>query len=295
MPYFRIVVCWLLLAGTVLAAPNAGLLIYSPDDKSVTYDETITVQGRASLESGLALTVQKWPVQLQADGTFSQEVPLDVGKNTLKIERADKSGRTSVLETRRILRLATFSDLARDYWSKDPVEQMLTLGLIKGYPDNRFLPTNSITRAELAAIMIKLAKNEKPIYQATEFSDVPPEHWAAAAIKLSSQLGLVSGFPDGTFRPDNTITRLEGIALIARFDNLVAPSVDEPPYIDLPADNWASVLVQGAKQAGRLNYIKSNYLSPYEQLSRGEAALLLAESERGAKLVRELLDFDRGY
>ena len=292
----RVLVGWLLLTGMVLAAPNPELIIFSPDDKATTYDETAVVRGAAFFDGSSALLVQKIPVLPQAEGAFSQEVSLAIGKNLLQIEILDRRSKVQVLETRRILRLATFSDLTNDYWSKKPVEQMLTLGLIKGYPDETFLPNNSITRAELTAILVKLAAGESRPYRAKSFSDVPPDHWAAAAIATGSELGLMTGFPDGTFRPDNTITRLEGIALIARFDNLAAPLVDGlSPYTDLPADNWAIELVQGAKNAGRLMYIKTDYLAPFEQLSRGEAALLLSESERGARLVGDLLNFDLGY
>ncbi|MFA4844170.1 MAG: S-layer homology domain-containing protein [Candidatus Margulisiibacteriota bacterium] len=291
----RVGACLLILTGTVLAAPNPDLVIFSPDDRAITYDESAMVRGKASVAGSSALIVQKLPVLPQAGGAFNQEIPLAIGKNLLQIEILDGSGKVLSLATRRVLRLATFADLTKDYWSKEPVERMLTLGLIRGYPDNRFLPNNSITRAELTALIVKLAKNESRRYPPRAFSDVPSSHWAAEPIRSSSELGLMTGFPDGTFRPDNTITRLEGIALIARFDHLSAPLGDGPPYVDLPAGNWASELVQGAKQAGRLSYIKTNYLSPFEQLSRGETARLLAESERGARLVRELLDFDRGY
>lgn len=285
-----------LLAGVALAAPGPDLTLFSPDDKTTTYDGAVVVRGHAVLPSSAALIVQKVPVLPQEKGVFVQEVPLEIGKNRLVIEILDHEGKVLASTTRRVLRLATFDDLARDYSSKASVEQMLTLGLIKGYPNDTFLPNNPITRAELTSILVKLAVGESRPNHPRAFSDVPPEHWAAEAIKNGSELGLMTGFPDGTFRPDNTITRLEGIALIARFDNLRAPLVDGiSPYTDLPTDNWASELVQGAKQAGRLNYIKTGYLTPFEQLSRGEAAMLLSESERGARLVKELLSFDRGY
>lgn len=92
-------------------------------------------------------------------------------------------------------------------------------GLINGYPDHTFRPKASITRAEIAAI---LARSEmlKPAGEGA-FVDVPADYWASDAIRALRQAHLFDGYEDGTFRPDQKMTRGEAVAVIYR---LIHPS-----------------------------------------------------------------------
>ncbi|MDY6044743.1 MAG: S-layer homology domain-containing protein [Peptoniphilus sp.] len=103
-----------------------------------------------------------------------------------------------------------FSDIDRDRWSVTAISYMNELGMIKGYPDGTFKPTNSITRAEFAAIATRFA-------DLTEgnktFSDVDKEHWSYDAINRAATAGWIHGYPDGSFKPDNEIKRVEVISI----------------------------------------------------------------------------------
>lgn len=87
-------------------------------------------------------------------------------------------------------------------------------GLIQGYPDHTFKPGNAITRAEIAAILSRseLLQAAKP----PSFGDVPGSFWAAAEIAATQEAGLFGGYEDGSFRPQNEITRAEAVAVIYR-------------------------------------------------------------------------------
>ena len=107
-----------------------------------------------------------------------------------------------------------YSDVSRGDWFNNAVSTLSNAGIITGYPDGTFRPNAPITRAEFAAIAARFSDT---VYSGKNtFSDVPSSHWAARCIALAEHLGWVSGYPDGTFRPDKSITRAEAMTLINR-------------------------------------------------------------------------------
>jgi len=100
----------------------------------------------------------------------------------------------------------------------DEAATVLTdLEIISGYADGTFKPGNSITRAEFAAMMIRgLGFKVAGTSAVTAFSDVDPSYWASTYIKYASELGIIYGYGDGTFRPKNNITNDEAIAMLVR-------------------------------------------------------------------------------
>jgi len=100
----------------------------------------------------------------------------------------------------------------------DEAATVLTdLEIISGYADGTFKPGNSITRAEFAAMMIRgLGFKVAGTSAVTAFSDVEPSYWASTYIKYASELGIIYGYGDGTFRPKNNITNDEAIAMLVR-------------------------------------------------------------------------------
>ena len=107
----------------------------------------------------------------------------------------------------------SYSDVAAGDWYNTAVSTMSALGIIKGYPDGTFKPNNFITRAEFAAIAARFDNHTST--GAVSFSDLE-DHWAAEEVSRAAELGWVNGYPDGTFRPDQYITRAEAMALINR-------------------------------------------------------------------------------
>ena len=105
-----------------------------------------------------------------------------------------------------------FEDVPENAWYATPVNTLASLGIISGVGDNRFEPDRSITRAEFTALAMKFtvgAEKEENI-----FNDVKPADWFYEAVTGSIQFGWINGYGDGTFRPNNTITRAEGTAIV---------------------------------------------------------------------------------
>lgn len=107
----------------------------------------------------------------------------------------------------------TFSDVAKSHWAANYIGYMQQFGIITGYADGSFRPDASVTRAEFAAIASRF---EKLTEGTKSFSDVPSSHWAAKYINFAATRGWVNGYADGTFKPNNSITRAEVAAVTCR-------------------------------------------------------------------------------
>lgn len=107
----------------------------------------------------------------------------------------------------------TYSDVAYGKWYNNPISTMSALGIITGYPDGTFKPNKPITRAEFAAIAARFDETQSG--KSATFSDVIG-HWAAKEIGIAYYNDWIKGYPDGTFKPDQNITRAEAMTLINR-------------------------------------------------------------------------------
>ena len=106
-----------------------------------------------------------------------------------------------------------FADVTNGQWHNKAVSTMAKLGIVKGRRADSFDPDASITRAEFAAICARF--NTKPVENSGSFSDISG-HWAENEIERAAAFGWISGYPDGTFRPDARITRAEAMTMINR-------------------------------------------------------------------------------
>ena len=107
----------------------------------------------------------------------------------------------------------SYSDVAYGKWYNNPISTMSALGIITGYPDGTFKPNKPITRAEFAAIAARFDETQSG--KSATFSDVIG-HWAAKEIGIAYYNDWIKGYPDGTFKPDQNITRAEAMTLINR-------------------------------------------------------------------------------
>ena len=121
------------------------------------------------------------------------------------------------------------------------IASLSVIGLLRGYEDGSFRPDNPISRAECVILLSRLI--EVPAGSST-FSDVPETHWASSAISAGTSAGWLSGYPDGTFRPDQNITRLEAVKMInTAFHrtcdvNYVQTTKGFPRFYDVSPEFW---------------------------------------------------------
>ena len=137
----------------------------------------------------------------------------------------------------------TFTDVPATHWAANYIGFMQQFGVVVGFNDGTFRPDAPVTRAQFAAIASrfeKLTAGEK------SFADVPNTHWAAKYINFAATRGWVSGYADGTFKPENPITRAEVAAVTCR---LLERSADQSyirshlnelrTYKDMNESHWA--------------------------------------------------------
>jgi mannitol/fructose-specific phosphotransferase system IIA component len=98
---------------------------------------------------------------------------------------------------------------------EEAVETLMALGVINGYPDGTYRPANVVTRAEMAKLLIYILGYSDLASGTAGFSDTAG-HWAEGTIGLAAGIGLVQGYPDGSFKPDATVTFDEAITMIVR-------------------------------------------------------------------------------
>ncbi|MBE7013741.1 MAG: S-layer homology domain-containing protein [Ruminococcaceae bacterium] len=112
---------------------------------------------------------------------------------------------------------AAFTDVAADASYNEAVTVMSALGLLKGYEDGSFGPDKTITRAEFAAVVVRMLGMEDAAAgaaTATNFTDVPASHWAAGYVKIANQKEIILGYGDGTFGPDDEVTYEQAIKML---------------------------------------------------------------------------------
>lgn len=138
---------------------------------------------------------------------------------------------------------ATFEDVPADAWYAKSVNTLASMGIISGVGENRFEPERSITRAEFTSMAMKFTKGA--LDGTNVFSDVHSGDWFYEAVVGSIQYGWIEGYEDGTFRPENWITRVEVTSIVnkmlGRFADreFVAGHADElNAFSDVTSTHW---------------------------------------------------------
>ncbi|MBE3586839.1 MAG: S-layer homology domain-containing protein [Thermoanaerobacter sp.] len=153
-----------------------------------------------------------------AGGRFQFRLPRNAGDTVLLVAVDRRNGGVAG-EYLTVPLEALFSDLS-GHWAGKEIGELAQLGLVSGYPGGKFLPEKSVTRAEFTAILVRVlgwTGGGKPAAAAAEI-DLPPDlpAWAAGEIREALLRGIVSGYPDGTFKPDRPVNRAEAAAILAR-------------------------------------------------------------------------------
>lgn len=139
----------------------------------------------------------------------------------------------------------TFSDVKETAWYSKQVLTLAEMGIINGYGYDTFRPNNPIRRNEFVQILARFFDTEGEDIPAASFPDVDQNSWDAPAINYAAAKGWITGFPDGTFRPENYITRAEAITVVNKVlgrkpdtEKLKADGY-ALVFLDLPYSHWA--------------------------------------------------------
>ena len=173
-----------------------------------------------------------------------------------------------------------FLDISQ-HWARPFIQRLQAQGLITGFKDNTFRPDQNLTRAEFATLLqAAFPTSTKRSY--IQFSDVPKDFWAAKAIQTAYESGFISGFPDGRFYPQNSVTRLQVfLALVSGLNLAKGEHLNlEDLYTD--ADQIPKYATQSIITATRsqlvVNYPNPEALNPNLTATRGEVAAIIDQA-----------------
>lgn len=172
-----------------------------------------------------------------------------------------------------------FSDVSENAWYHDNVYAAAAAGIISGYPDGTFKPTNSITRQDFAVMLANMLGADVSGYTTTPFSDVS-SNYATGAIAYCAENGYMTGDGNGKFRPTDNITRQEAASTMARALNLTGTS-SEKFTDDAKIASWAKTAVYACKAAGVFSGDKgTGNFRPTDKITRAEAATIMVQAAK---------------
>ncbi|MBS5915282.1 MAG: S-layer homology domain-containing protein [Clostridiales bacterium] len=139
-----------------------------------------------------------------------------------------------------------------------------------GYPDGTFAPNRGMTRAEVATMFTRLLKDRpvKWLHYSSGVSDIYAGDWYADTVGYAVEKGIVSGYPDGTFRPNQPITRAEFASIASRFAALTEEK--DLSFSDLDASHWGYKAIRLAASNGWISGYPDNTFRPEQAISRAE-------------------------
>ncbi len=220
------------------------------------------------------------------DGAFSIPVERMPGEDVLRVVALNtRDGgvngvdlsfqRTSAVHT------GGFTDISGS-WAKVDIETLADRGLLSGYPDGTFRPDHPVSRGEFTAILVRVLGWSAKTPVELPFSDrgqIPA--WLAPSVAAAESRGLVSGYPDGSFRPGARVTRVEAASMLVRAltdftdaqDDTLLP---DPPFADWSrVPEWARGSVSRAYEAGFFQGRQYRLFAPDAPITRAELAAII--------------------
>ena len=161
------------------------------------------------------------------------------------------------------------------HWARENIEQLVSLGAINGYPDGTFRPNHTITRAEFTAVLVKAFQLEPR--SGKVFADTVG-HWAQEAIATASAHGIVGGYDENTFGPNDPITREQMAAMMVKTAGLAATG-GEVQFSDSGIiSDWAQQAVAIAINNGIIKGYPGNTFKPRGHATRAEAVTMVVRA-----------------
>lgn len=170
---------------------------------------------------------------------------------------------------------AAFSDLPPGPLARQ-VEAVVQAGWIQGYPDGTFRGQEVLNRYQLAAILGRVLKDLGVERKPTAFKDVPEGHWALEPLSRALSWGLISGYPDGTFRGQEPLNRAALAVVLAKFLDKLRVTEEAPLPWDVPPGHWAASAVRRVVGTGLMGLNVDASFGLQNPVNRYEMAQVLA-------------------
>lgn len=203
------------------------------------------------------------------DGTWQRiGGKLDRATQTIVVERDGFSNYT-VLGTPK-----TFGDI-QGHWAQANIELLAARDLVQGRAADKFAPGATVTRAEMAALLVRLTGAAETTPAQPTFTDVAPGAWYYAVVETAVRAGLFKGYADGSFQPDATLTREQLAALATRLTGAAAGTTQLPFTDQADIAPWALEAVAAASTQELLRGVSDTEFAPQIAVTRAQAAALM--------------------
>ena len=203
--------------------------------------------------------------------------------NPVNVYIRSEDGDTTHMYTITVKVGLSFSDVPEDAWYHDNVMDAANNGYVSGMGDGTFNPLGSTTRAQFAAMIANAMGYEADPDVESAFPDVADDYWGKAAINFCYQNEIITGYDDGTFQPEKTITRQEAAAILNNaFELAEKYGISDELFPDDSAiSTWAEDHVYAAKAAGLMKGdADTGNFRPTSTITRAEAASILMNAQR---------------
>jgi uncharacterized repeat protein (TIGR02543 family) len=230
-------------------------------------------------------------VILNSDGTFSH-VPTAItmidGKYYAKINSLTNSTYLLIYSPK------AFKDVEK-HWAKKDVNDMASRLVVSGIGDDKFEPDRDITRAEFAAIVVRALGLMSPGSGKEAFIDVMKKSWYYDAVSIAYEYGIISGYGNGKFGPDDKITREQAMTMIARAMKITGSKVELADgevdklltsFTDTnSAAEYAKASIASCVKAGIVSGRSGKLIAPKDNITRAEVAVIVQRLLRNSKLI----------
>lgn len=169
-----------------------------------------------------------------------------------------------------------------NHWAEDYINDLVDLGAIQGYSDNTFKPNNQINRAEALKILLAAEGVDESDYDAStmavDLDDVASGSWYEPYVAIAIELGLVQGYPDNTFRPEQPISRGEFVKIVGAYleaGGEVIPEEVNEPFTDVSGNDWYGKYVSFFYNADVVSGSDATHFMPGNPITRAEVAKII--------------------
>lgn len=255
---------------------------YTPNVRQPSVGGTITVSP-ANPKRGDTVTVKPTPDQ---GYQLERIIVIDRNGKTVKVtmepdgavtfkQPAGKVKIEAVYQAVEISQRTSFADVAQGAWYYEAVQFAQEEGLMSGYSDGRFAPYDNLSRAQLAQILFN-KEGRSAVNGPMTFSDVDSSAWYAEAIRWAASQGIVSGYGNGNFGPNDPISREQLAMMLWRYSGSPATATKELRFSDAgEAGDYARDALRWAVENGILNGYEDGRLGPKGLATRAQVAQLL--------------------
>lgn len=168
-----------------------------------------------------------------------------------------------------------FTDLSADDPHSPAITYLQDAGVVTGYTDGTFKPDQVINRAEWLKMLYTGLSLKMTTQETGAFSDVPQDAWFAGYVDSAASTGIANGYPDGLFRPAQTVNYVESLKMLLLAGDVTVETPSTAPALDVATDSWFSPYVAKALEKNIIEVGVSANIEPSKEMTRGDSAELL--------------------